>query len=389
MNRRLRMSFMLIPRRVRAAALVAALLAPMTGDAQQSGLLIGLRTRLDVPHTEGGAIPEYRTLWIAPADARLAVVTTLPTLVVPRDDGFWRVDIEPSCGITEQTMEMEGAFLDSFRTAVWRRWGSARTYAPPDHEMDCSLALERIRTMVKDTTGIGGEEGACNVREIAITYASPRLASYRMYAAHTEFCSPGRYASRTRLFVAGPADSVIAGAPDSALSLLQALTPARALALEKRWTAALTDCTHEDSPDANWGIVRGVGEWVTDFSSTGPTACRGDGMAEFDIRERMPASIARSEPREWLARIRHVAPAVDDFFVSPRQDAIAVRTGDTLNFFAPRGAALGRPLLTYRLRPAEQVIMVEWAVGSQVARWTKELESGSPEPPHPPARDGR
>lgn len=380
---------MLIPNRVRAAALVAALLAPMTGDAQQSGLLIGLRTRLDVPQTQGGAIPEYRTLWIAPADGTLAVVATLPTLVVPRDDAFWRVDIEPSCGITEQTMEMEGAFLDSYRTAVWRRLGSARSYVPPEHEMDCARALDLLRTMVQDTTGIGGEEGACNVREIAITHASAKLASYSIYTAHTEFCSPGRYASRTRLFVAGARDTVVAETPDSTTSLLEALTPARATSLEKRWAASVTDCTLEDSPDANWGIVRGVGEWVTDFSSTGPTVCRGDGMAEFDIRERMPASMARSEPREWLARIRHVAPTVDDFFVSPQQDVIAVRTGDTLTFFAPRGTALGQPLLTYGLRAAEQVIMVEWALGSHVARWTKELQSGSPAPPHPPARGGR
>jgi hypothetical protein len=372
----MRMSFRLTSSPGLASVLILLLLAPASGHAQQNGLLLGLRTGPDVPRSQAGTIPVYRTLWIAPLQDNLAVVATIPTLVVPRDDGFWRVDIEPTCGITEATMEMEGAFLDSFRTAVWRRWGSARTFVPPDHEMDCAQALQRIRAMVEDTTGIGGEEGACNVREMTLTFASPKVASYSVYTAHTEFCSPGRYASRTHLFVSGPADSVIANRPDSTMSLLQALIRPRAAMLEKRWAAAVTDCTHEDNPDANWGIVRGVGEWVTDFSSTGPTACRGEGMAAFDIRERIPASIARSEARAWLARIRRVVSKVDDFFVSPRQDVVAVRSGDTLTFHTARGETLGPPSLIYALRPGEQVIMVEWAVGSHVARWTKELEAG-------------
>jgi hypothetical protein len=382
------MSFRLILGRWRVAVVAAWLLTPTIGRAQQSGLLLGLRAGPDVPRSLADA-PEYRTLWIAPSAGKMAVVATLPTLVVPRDDGFWRVDIEPSCGITEQTMEMQGAFLDSYRTAVWRRWGSARTHVPPNDEMDCARALDRVRTMVEDTTGLGGDEGACNVRELAITYASPKFVSYSMYTAHTEFCSPGRYASRTRLFVAGVRDTVVADPPDSTISVLEALTPARAASLEKRWSAAVTDCTHEESPDANWGIIRGVGEWVTDFSSTGPTVCRGDGMAEFDIRERIPASMARNEPREWLERIRRVVPKVDDFLVSPRQDVIVVRRDDTLNLHAPRGEALGQPLLSYALRPGERVIMAEWALGSHVARWTKSLRSGSAEARHPPARDGR
>jgi hypothetical protein len=351
-------------------ATLALLLAPAAGRAQ-SGLLLGLRAGPDAPPAADTADHhEYRTLWIAPAGGKLVVVAKLPTLVVPRADGFWRVDIERSCGITEATMEMQGPFLDTYRDAVWRRLGTPRTSLFKHDQMDCDEAGSKIRSAVPDTIDPARDEDGCNVRDVTITHASGRFASYSTLTAHTEVCSPGRYASRTYLTVVDTSDSTA--------SLLAALTHARAAAVRRKWMAGKGDCTHEEGPDDNWGIVRAVGEWIADFSSTGPTVCRSEGMSEFRIHERVPASIARSEPRQWLPRVKAVVARVDDFFVSPRGDVVGVRSGDQLSFFAPKGATLAEPVLRYTLRPGERVVLVEWAVGSHVARWTSALTSTAP-----------
>ena len=368
------MPHMLNGRRLLIMALLCLAVAPAAA-AQTSGLLLGLRWGDDAPPTASAVVPFYRTLWIAPAAGKLGVVATIPTLVVPQDDGFWRVDIETSCSIMEVTlMGQESRFLDHFQTAVWRPLGSPRTFAHTGDRMDCADGLAQLLKQRTDTSDSGEEP--CNIGDVTVNHASAKVVSYRTYTAHTEFCSPDRYTSSTRLTVLpASADSAryFAFPGDSVMSLLSALPPARAAALEKKWSSGRSDCTFEESPDANWGIGRGVGEWIAEFSSTGPTVCRGEGMSEFDIHERIPATLARSEPREWLARIRRVVPVVDDYFVSPRADVVGIRSGDRLSFYSTRGPAIDKLLLQHTLRPRERVILVEWATGAHVERWTREL----------------
>ena len=346
--------------------LICLLLAARThpGYAQSSGLLLGLSGGDRAPQVSDTPSVQYRTLWLAPGQGKLALVAELPTLVVPRSDGFWRLDVETSCGITEATMEMGGPFVDRYADPVWRKLGSPRTFVPGDHLLACVEARRKVRE-IRDTADVELYAEPCNVRDVTVTYVSPGFVSYHTYSAQTEFCSPGRYTSRVHLSVV---DTL-----HKSLSLLESLAPARKVALTRQWDAARTDCTFEESPDENWGIIRGTGEWVTDFSSSGPTVCRGDGMAEFEIRERIPPSIARSESTEWLLRLREVVPGLDDFFVSPAGDLVVVRTGDQLHAFTVEGVRLAGPIFGYTLSPHERVILAEWAVGTHVRRWSAEL----------------
>jgi hypothetical protein len=145
------------------------------------------------------------------------------------------------------------------------------------------------------------------------------------------------------------------------------------VAVKRKWEAARTDCTFEETPEENWGIIRGTGQWITNFASTGPTACRGDGMADFDIPERVPPSIARSEPVEWSQLLKDAAAPLDDYFVSPAGDLVAIRSRDQLSFYAASGRTLVGPLLRYMLRQDERVILAEWAIGPHAVRWSNEL----------------
>lgn len=365
---RVRVLRRIIERRTRMHILALCLLflaLPYPAHAQRSGVLLGLRHGDPSAFVSETEPLEYRTLWLAPVSGELAVVVELPTLVVPRNDGFWRLDIESSCGITEATMEMEGPFVDRYTEPVWRKLGSTRTFVPGDGRLDCYDAWRQVRDLHGDTADEGLYAEPCNIRDVGISYASPELASFDTYSAQTEFCSPGRYTSRTQLTVV----DTLQHTP----SLMDLLTPARRAAVMRLWDEGKSGCTFEETPDENWGIVRGVGEWVTEFSSTGPTVCRGEGMADFDIRERIPAALARSEPAEWLSRLRRVVPSVDDYFVSPAGDLIVVRSGDELSAFTVERGELRDTMFRYRLRADERVILVEWATGSHVARWSAEL----------------
>src|SRR5713226_8409985 len=58
--------------------------------SHQSGLLIGLADIVEKP--------KYQTLWVYPTPSQLSV-RLLQGLLVPRRDGFWRVDSSESCSL--------------------------------------------------------------------------------------------------------------------------------------------------------------------------------------------------------------------------------------------------------------------------------------------------
>ena len=332
--------------------LLLLLAAPV--QAQHSGLLLGTSYQ--------------RTLWIAPIDGKLAVVTRLPGVVVPRTDGWWIVDVQTSCGVSDGTMEMTGPFLDTRTDISARPFGTESATPDPDAgHLDCEEARARVASVPRDSLE-EHQEGTCNIDESTITYVSPRVYSYSNYSAQTEACSPGRYVASTFLTVAAYDSSFV--------SLLEHLPAPRAAVLQKLWEEQKGECAFEETPDANWGITRGFGAWIVQFSSTGSTACRGDGGGAFSIEQVAPAALARREPLEgWLPQLKRALPDIEDIFISPKADLILARRGAQLVFFKPADKTLGRPVLSVALQDGETIVMAEWATGSHVQRWTRELSA--------------
>ena len=74
------------------AALAAIILLSATREHMswaQSGLLLGLGR----PCLEEPCETVYRTLWIA-SHGDMVKIFELPDLIVPRQEGFWRVELE-------------------------------------------------------------------------------------------------------------------------------------------------------------------------------------------------------------------------------------------------------------------------------------------------------
>lgn len=78
--------------------LTVALTAVPWPAVAQSGVLIGLTTERQYPESgEGSPAPTLRTIWITHESARTGRVTTIPSLVLPRRDSFWRVGLTTVC----------------------------------------------------------------------------------------------------------------------------------------------------------------------------------------------------------------------------------------------------------------------------------------------------
>ena len=140
--------------RTRILALTAlSVLSPLGVDAQ-SGVLIGVAK-------PGG----YETLWIVRDPAR-SVHATIPALLVPRADGWWRVGTVPICS----TEEVEGQAMD----VLWRtRADSTPVIAEICHEVAAS-DLPYARATAEDTAGADSLQTMvrCSWSHISIKFVS-------------------------------------------------------------------------------------------------------------------------------------------------------------------------------------------------------------------------
>ena len=371
----------------RVVLLALALLAARGLAAQRSGLLLGVSG-------DSG----YRTLWIAPVEGKFVARPVAPTLIVPRQDGFHRLDVLRWCEVLPSA---EGPYAGPWRNE-FDEVTDQKVGAPPptpdsgSTSMDCDAAARivaagRDSIARADSIGLraaktaedsaehlhdlpGGEEGdVCYSRTVGITYASPRYWSIVSGDGSGENCNPGRETWSTERHTVG----VDSGAGES--SLLKHLTPARARAVTRVWEREKGSCAHEQGPDDSWGIVRALGEWRAAFATSGATACAGQSGNEesgFSIVQRVPPPFARRDPIDhWLPQLTAAAATLTDAFASPGGDVVIGRAGGRLLVFVPRDGALGAPVLTVPLPARNNVVMAEWATGAFVDRWTRELSA--------------
>jgi hypothetical protein len=355
---RLRGDTSTLPMRVPALLALLCLALPARTDAQRSGLLLGLAS---------DSINTYRTLWIAPVDGRMAVAATHDGIVVPRDSGFWRATIVHGCGVSYRawfsgdtaTPPDSSAFLDEFDQLVRHRLGQAPqlAYEP----IDCHDAyLQVVRDSVDDETDY------CHLRHERITHVSPRFVSTRWGSQTTEFCEPGSYRESE--------GNDVVDWDEQPVSLLERMPAARARWLVAEFERQKGDCSAQDSPDEAWGIERALGGWKATFRTYGATVCRGESGGDVTTTIAVPASLARrDDAATWLPALRKAHGKVWDVFTSPSRDLVAAMIGRRLVVHAPKGGVLGPVVLSVTLDRGYTPVMVEWATGTHVDRWTREL----------------
>jgi hypothetical protein len=339
---------------MRLALALLALALPASAGAQRSGLLLGLG---------GDTVNVYRTLWIAPVDGRMAVAARHDGIVVPRDSGFWKVDVLHGCGVSYRSWFSppdSSAFLDQFDHVVRHRVGEA-----PKPEVESIPCDEAARRVGRDSGDVD-EDDYCYVSHRRLTHVSPRLLSSWWDSQTTEFCEPGSYRESE--------GNDVSDWNEQPVPFLEHLPAARARWLVAEFERQKGDCSAQDSPDEAWGIERALGGWKATFRTYGATVCRGESGGDVTTTVAVPASLARrDDAATWLPALRKVHGKVRDVFTSPSRDVVAAMVGRRLVVHAPKAGKLGPVVLSVPLDRSYTPVMVEWATGAHVDRWTREL----------------
>jgi hypothetical protein len=347
-----------------------------TASAQHSGLLLGLSS-------DSG----YRTLWIAPSAGKLAVAARPRGLIVPRADGFHHLDIVRWCSMDRESVMPNGPFYDTEDILVDLPVGRPPVQPDSTH-VDCGAA-DSIVSVAHDSLDKASEQALatartredssaversdpdsyqCYSRELLVTHAGPHYVSVYYHEGAGENCEAGRETWRAQRSTTRDGQGV---------DLMPLLTKGQARRILTTWEKEKGDCALEQSPSDSWGIVRALGRWEFAFSTSGATVCAGRSGNEeegFSIRQAVPESVARREPvGRWLPKATVLFTTVDDIFVSPANDLLVVLSGGRLSAFELSDGALGSVRLELDLRAGEQVVMAEWATGTHVDRWTRQL----------------
>jgi hypothetical protein len=334
-------------------------------SASESGLLLGLRygTNYDISATplENKALEEkrqpssYRTFWIRAEDGKVELAAERTSLLVPQDDGFWRIDVKHS---------VYNDFREDF---VWIN-------PAPDFDAIPNPFLA-------EQEGIKAFDVSLLVKDQSIT---PTLG---------EYCEG--QASRDILFVGNEYLSVgyvrgeicsgfMGGSTDSALQMLslEELDVVDIGTLLKHKSAfqraALEHKTrHTDSGDwgdVSSGIVRYHGQWV----AKGHYPKNEGGYTHFDVPIVLSEELVFHNELypDWKTIRKHV-PDVVDAFSSPSKDLLVVltETGSLLAFNLKKGKINPQPALHILFKYPVSTVMARWTEGLNVSNWTEELNN--------------
>jgi hypothetical protein len=302
----------------------------------QSGVLLGLHDR---PHQT------YRTLWIAGHGDSAAVLASGPGLLVPRSDGFWWVNEEsqdcnyvvagPAAGWPDGAVANGG---------VWAG-------AIPE---ECS-------------SDYGGYQSE-------IFLVGPDYMSFRFYGD----APSGRAVDHIDEYYVMSLDSLTQWVaipverffPQSALAPFMEMVEQKADSMGETSSEECGWGEARSPPPRRWWVVRGRGRWGLVGQYESFYWC---GSFTVSASIAVPPELVGHDQLfpDWAA-VTAVVPDAEDAVSSPRRDLLVAQTYDSLYAFHVDGDVVGRRVLAVEARGTD-IVMVQWAVGRHVQRWTDEV----------------
>jgi hypothetical protein len=303
----------------------------------------------------------YHTYWIVRDDGGTRIAATLQGIVVPRGNGFWRLDVTNVC-------EFDGT-SNTNRAVIWE--------AP----VGKTATLYQGKPCMK-RKGLQ----RCGYVTARLLFASPSLVSEEYEQGPTEECEPrgGRWTTVDRVRKFGEAEE-LASAPFIGQNPEDAYwraVQAGYVELKKDGTLNCPPPEKEQMNLANWSISRDGGDWhpFADYSA-------GIGQCEFAhaISAVMPHNTtADTVSEEFFQSAKQNQPDLRDIFVLPSGDwALAVIEKRGFQAFEVHEIAAGQLgpkllALDFTLSAgANHIVSAQWATGGHVAEWTDMLERAS------------
>jgi hypothetical protein len=342
------------------ALLVSALCAPSA--LAQSGVLIGVSTPAG-----------YETLWVV-RDASRPLHATIPELLVPRADGWWRlgtVSICPTGGPEGQSMDV-----------LWRaRADSTPVISEICHELPRGELPLPI--YVEDSAAADSarkELVRCSWSRIQINFVSPEYLAVGEQSGQTEECEPrgGRWYQSNYV-------SRFNG--DSSLALTELSSPradsvgrlalssaAKELAKDEVCANIVEGFDSGELPEigAAWYPSRFGGRWMPVLvEQLGMGECQLHPIVDIALNARLTGhDVLRPS---WTVLSKQIK-GLTDAFSSPSGDMVIVRATDSLFVYLGGREKLGRRVGAVPVSGRE-IVMIQWATGGNVARWDREIEA--------------
>ena len=329
---------------MRPAIVTLCSLLTLPAFAEPSGVLVGLQ----------GSGNTYRTIWIVTEGGPPVVAAVVKGLVVPRENGLWRMDVElKTCG------EVGQYHVDELSIGPLGPGAGTPTIR------DCE-------SIARASCGSVYPAGGGLVMERWISYAGPTHFAEQFWLTESCSANPGWETG----FSVHDLDY-----PEQDVAMETAFQADRMNALQGAAREALVcptddlDCIDsrdqfEVSRHSGWGIARALSQWsvLVALSSPDPNLAPSPVLTDM---EAPVAILGLSEGQRPAAAIEGLPEG--DQSVSPERDMAIVRTDQVAAYRLVAGAVEGPPVLI-PTGSDERVVMIEWAPGSQVAPWGAVLQ---------------
>jgi hypothetical protein len=328
---------------------------PLQDAMPRSGALVGLSNG--------------QTLWIAPVEGKIQVVAN-EDYVIPRKDGFWRVRLGP------QWTPLEGAPP-----------AHARLWAVPLKKGKNAVAWKVEKTAKSaegETEPDKPEDEATEDEEQELLFLGPDHISLR--ETQTFSSSGGKPGSTVLYRILQITDAPVTEGhaaegllvEDAALPIPNNLRKEDLEAcIEKlgndNYGANRIEEQFEDSAEATYGITRSNQKWSYEFVLGYSTGSAWFFYTDCPISPVTPTESVVGFDRlfpEWTV-IKATYPDAQDAFSSPTRDLVLIVRGSKLSVAPVSNGKIARPLA--EIETNGHPVMVQWATGKNVARWTNEL----------------
>lgn len=374
----------MIMRNVTIATAMLVLTQSSGDPGRPVGVLVGLHhrdTSGDLPgnggqDSEPPSAGQLRTVWVPvvnPSSGESIEAFELPDLLLPRRSGFWRAGLLGTCAERTQT-NVDGDALGTETEIADYLWVTPVGRRPqvrlePRYSSD---PAERVAPCVARDTYCDIDRRT-RIFWIWPEYMSLDLGRSASCGAHPDW-SPG-YTVRSAGDLARPVS--IRGA----LGVAAEQRFLRALESAKQTYTSNPECAEpaKFEPDS-WHIERQPGRWKAEGWSNTYRLC-GYGV-DFTVDLDLSAVTGRQDDRSGWPMLKATMPQLTDAHFGPGGRWVLATTETDLLLFAD--VASDRPAIRVPISTGDTVIMVEWATGPNVARWTAEVrrarEGSRPEP---------
>ncbi len=326
-------------------------LGGLTDNASKhTGVLLGLRAPDQDRQDYQGE--QYRTLWLALEDKKLAPVAETDAIVFPRRKGFYQLEV-----VRKNEDKKEEDFLIVI-----------------DHTLGQENLQEKIDGLELSPNSLQweGEEGYIYRK---IHYIGNDYVSLEETVRQTSLID-GSINEKSKLHVVA-----VDGLPGlKAVKISDLVGPSALSAMEEGKQNLLRQLGLEKTvqdDEENFGLARKMGYWILN----GRLSYEENDLsvsADYNIDAIPPGHVVFYNVLNipW-PRVKNYVPGAVDILTSPNKDlALVITNNEIIVYGMYRENLAGQPLERIPLKDDEEIIMAEWALGEYyVENWTLTFQS--------------